>query len=124
VRSDRFGGNSHGAADITASLRLAQLTQRPIQFEITAPTREAVAAWIKEAGLHSEDYLFPSRIHGSPHIGTRQYARILHAWASDIGDQEPTSVQILLGHTKLESTVRYLDVEVDDAFDLAEQLEM
>ena len=31
--------------------------------------------------------------------------------------------QILLGHTKLESTVRYLGIEVDDALELAEQTE-
>lgn len=33
------------------------------------------------------------------------------------------AVQLLLGHTKLESTVRYLGIEVDDALELAEQTE-
>ena len=47
-------------------------TQRPVQCEITAATREAVQKWIKQAGLKSEDFVFPSRIHDSPHLGTRQ----------------------------------------------------
>ena len=58
---------------------MQQKTVRPVQFEITPPTREAVGAWIKEASLSSEDFLFPSRIHESPHLGTRQYARIVDA---------------------------------------------
>jgi integrase len=60
-------------------------TQRPVQFEITPATREAVQKWIKQAGLRSEDFLFPSRIHGSPHLGTRQYARIVDGWVKDLG---------------------------------------
>ena len=56
---------------------MQQKTQRPVQFEITPSTREAVGTWIKQATLKSEDYLFPSRIHNSPHMGTRQYARVL-----------------------------------------------
>ena len=56
-----------------------------MQFEITTPTRDAAEAWIREAGLRSEDYLFPSRTHHSPHICTRQYARMLREWLQDIG---------------------------------------
>jgi integrase len=56
---------------------LQQKTQRPVQFEISPGTREAVEAWVRKAGLKSDDYLFPSRIRRSPHLGTRQYARIL-----------------------------------------------
>ena len=48
-----------------------QKTSRPVQFEITQPTRDAVSDWIKEAELGQDDYLFPCRIHESPHIGTR-----------------------------------------------------
>ena len=48
-------------------------TQRPVQFEITPATREAAQKWIKQAGLKSDDFVFPSRIHDSPHLGTRQY---------------------------------------------------
>ena len=121
-------------------------TQRPVQFEITPPTRDAVDAWIRQARLKANDHLFPSRVHRRPHLGTRQYARILDGWVEEIG-LDPTAygthsvrrtkptliyrrtnnlraVQLLLGHTKLESTVRYLGIEVDDALEIAEQTEV
>ena len=60
-------------------------TQRPVQFEITPAARDAVQAWIKVAGLTPEDYLFPSRLHDSPHLGMRQYARILGHWVDELG---------------------------------------
>ena len=121
-------------------------TQRPVQFEITPATREAVSAWIRHAELKPDDYLFPSRVHGLPHLGTRQYARILDGWVSEIGldpaaygthsmrRTKPTliyqrtknlrAVQLLLAHTRLESTVRYLGIEVDGALEIAEQTEV
>ncbi len=121
-------------------------TQRPVQFEITTATREAVQAWIRLAGLKSENFLFPSRMHDSPHLGTRQYARILGHWVDDLGldradygthsmrrtkatliykrTKNLRSVQLLLGHSKLESTVRYLGIEVDDALEISEQTEI
>lgn len=105
-------------------------THCPVQFEITPPTRKSLESWMKEAGLGQEDYLFPSRIHASPHICTQQYARILHHWVAELGlditaygthsmrrskasmiykkTKNLRAVQLLLGHTKLESTVRYL----------------
>jgi integrase len=135
----------HGDAVATRAIVLQQKTQRPVQFEITPPTREAVEAWIKHAGLKSEDFLFPSRVHASPHLGTRQYARIVDGWVKEIGldtaaygthsmrrtkasliyrrTRNLRAVQLLLGHTKLESTVRYLGIEVDDALEIAEQTE-
>lgn len=68
---------------------MQQKTSRPVQFEITQPTRDVVSGWIKEAKLGQDDYLFPSRIHESPHIGTRQYARIVDSlgqrdWAESV----------------------------------------
>ena len=76
----------HGEHVASRASVLQQKTQRPVQFEITAPpTREAVETWIKAAVLKSENYLFPSRIHNSPHLGTRQYARILDGWLAAIG---------------------------------------
>ena len=60
-------------------------TQRPVQFEITEPTRESLSNWMREAGLGPDDYLFLSRLHGSPHLSTRQYARIVHRWVKAIG---------------------------------------
>jgi integrase len=121
-------------------------THRPVQFEITPATRDAVQAWIKQAGLRSDDFLFPSRIHASPHLGTRQYARILGGWVEELGRERAyygthsmrrtkatliyrrtknlRAVQLLLGNSKLESTVRYLGIEVDDALEISEQTEI
>lgn len=120
-----------------------QKTGRPVQFELTQPTREAVGAWIAKAQLRAEDFLFPSRVTASPHLGTRQYARIVDGWVAEIGldpaaygtnsmrrtkaslvyrrTKNLRAVQLLLGHTKLESTVRYLGIEVEDALEMAEQ---
>jgi integrase len=64
---------------------MQQKTHRPVQLKITPATRESVEAWIRKAGLRQEDHLFPGRIHASAHIGTRQYARILHHWVQDSG---------------------------------------
>ena len=136
----------HGEHVASRASVLQQKTQRPVQFEITAPTREALETWIKTAGLKSENYLFPSRIHNSPHLGTRQYARILDGWLAAIGldpagygthsmrrtkasliyrrTKNLRAVQLLLGHTRVESTVRYLGIEVDDALEMAEQTEV
>jgi len=105
-----------------------------------------VQKWIKTAGLKSDDFLFPSRIHHSPHLGTRQYARILEGWVEELGldpaeygthsmrrtkatliyrrTKNLRAVQLLLGHSKLESTVRYLGIEVDDALEISEQTEI
>ena len=67
----------HGDRVAARCIVMQQKTQRPVQFEITESTREAVAVWIAQVGLKSVDYLFPSRLHDSPHLSTRQYARIV-----------------------------------------------
>jgi integrase len=136
----------HGAAVASRATVLQQKTQRPVQFEITEPTREAVGAWIGHAGLTTEDSLFPSRLHNSGHLSTRQYARIVDSWVRQLGLDKANygthtlrrtkatliyrrtknlrAVQLLLGHSKLESTVRYLGIEVNDALEMAEQTEV
>jgi integrase len=75
----------HGQIMAMRALVLQQKTRRPVQFEITEPTREAVLAWIAQSRLKSEDFLFPSRIHASPHLSTRQYARIVDSWVQQLG---------------------------------------
>jgi integrase len=137
---------SHGDRIAARAIVVQKKTSRPVQFEITESTRSALAAWIKFSGLRSDDYLFPSRIHASPHLSTRQYARIVDAWVEEIGldpaaygthsirrtkatliyrrTKNLRAVQLLLGHTKLESTVRYLGIEVEDALELSEQTEV
>ena len=137
---------SHGDRVTSRAIVMQQKTSRPVQFEITEQTRKSIAEWLKLADLKSDNFLFPSRIHESPHLSTRQYARIVNDWVEEIG-LDPTSygthtmrrtkptliyrrtknlraVQLLLGHTKLESTVRYLGIEVDDALEIAEQTEV
>lgn len=64
---------------------MQQKTQRPVQFEITEQTREAVIAWIRSQALKCDDFLFPSRLRMSPHLSTRQYARIVRGWVAEIG---------------------------------------
>ena len=125
---------------------MQQKTKRPVQFEITEQTRVAVASWIHHKRLSPTDYLFTSRIKSSPHLSRRQYARLLDKWLSAIGldpsrygthslrrtkaslifkrTKNLRAVQLLLGHRAIESTVRYLGVEVDDALELAEQTEV
>ena len=125
---------------------MQQKTHRPVQFEITEQTQKSLNDWMKMANLCPEDYLFKSRVRDSLHLSIRQYARIVKSWVSAIGlnpadygthtmrRTKPThiyrrtknlrAVQLLLGHTKLESTVRYLGIEVDDALEMAEQTEV
>ena len=136
----------HGDRVSTRAIVMQKKTSLPVQFEITTPTRDAVDAWIKASALKSEDYLFPSRIHESLHLGTRQYARIVDGWVKEIGldpalygthsmrrtkatliyrrTKNLRAVQLLLGHTKIESTVRYLGIEVEDALEIAEQTDI
>ena len=125
---------------------IQQKTGRPVQFEITEQTRESVGNWILTMHGRPGDFLFPSRINKAGHISTRQYARIVDGWVASVG-LDPTNygthslrrtkaaliykrtgnlraVQLLLGHTRLESTVRYLGIEVDDALILSEQTEI
>jgi integrase len=121
-------------------------TKRPVQFEVTEQTKIALVAWLPFVRRNGGSYLFPSRRKMSHHLSTRQYARIVHRWVASIGLDANAygthsmrrtkaaqiykktgnlrAIQILLGHTKLESTVRYLGVEVDDALRIAEQIEL
>ena len=75
----------HGDQVASRAVVMQHKTKRPVQFEITPATRDAVQKWIKQAGLRSDDFVFPSRIHDSPHLGTRQYARILEGWVEELG---------------------------------------
>ena len=121
-------------------------TGRPVRFEITRKSRKALYDWIEHAGLKGSDYLFPSRIRESEHLSTRQYSRIVSSWVAAIG-LDPTAygthsmrrtkatllyrrtknlraIQLLLGHSKLDSTVRYLGIDIDDALEMSEQMDV
>jgi len=114
----------HGDRIAPRAIVMQQKTSRPVQFEITEQTRTAVADWMKLRNLHSEDFLFPSRVQKSLHLGTRQYARIVNGWVKHIGldpcaygthsmrrtkvtliyrrTKNLRAVQLLLGHSKLD----------------------
>ncbi len=121
-------------------------TGKPVRFEITETTRLSLERWVSDAEMTGLEFLWPSRIHGSPHLSTRQYARIVRGWVTSLG-LEPSAygthsmrrtkvaqiykktgnlraVQLLLGHTKMDSTVRYLSVDLEDALTLSEGIEL
>jgi integrase len=121
-------------------------TGRPVRFELTEVTRQAVDDHLRVSGRKAGQCLFPGRRGPDAHLTTRQYARLVADWVSGIG-LDPLkyatysmrrtkatliyrrtgnlrAVQLLLGHTKIESTVRYLCVEVDDALEIAEKIEV
>lgn len=125
---------------------IQQKTGRPVPFEITEATRSSLNAWLPRRGRRQDDWLFPSRSRPGDHISTRQYARLVDLWVAMI-DLEPRAYgthslrrtkvallykktgniracQLLLGHRKLESTVRYLGIEVDDALSMSEQVDL
>lgn len=142
----RVADVSNGETVNNRATVLQKKTGRPVRFEITRKSRKAVTDWIECAGLVGTDYLFPSRIHRSQHLSTRQYSRMLSSWVAAIG-LDPTSygthsmrrtkatllyrrtknlraIQLLLGHSKLDSTVRYLGIEIDDALEMSEQMDV
>lgn len=121
-------------------------TRKPVSFEITEGTRKAVASWLEDPMMIGSEHLWPGRFHERLHISTRQYARLVREWVISIG-LEPSAygthslrrtkvaqiyrktgnlraVQLLLGHTKMDSTVRYLGVELEDALTIAETVEI
>ncbi len=121
-------------------------TGSPVQFELLDTARTSLLAWLERRGGTLDDFVFPSRIDHDDHLSTRQYARLLDEWVTGIGLRQEDygthslrrtkasiiykqtgnlrAVQILLGHTKIESTVRYLGVDVEDALALAEHTEV
>ncbi len=121
-------------------------TGRPVVFELTEASRESVLGWLRVRPQRNGDWLFPSRSKSGQPMTTRQYARLLDDWL-DLAGLDHTlfgthslrrtkvaliykrtgnlrACQLLLGHTKLETTVRYLGVELDDALELSEQVDL
>ena len=140
-------------SDVTASGQIRERasvlqskTKTPVQFEISEGTRTSVLKWIEDPSMIGSEYLWPSRFHERLHISTRQYARIVRGWVTSIGLEATAfgthslrrtkvtqiykktgnlrAVQLLLGHTKMDSTVRYLGVELEDALSISETIEI
>jgi integrase len=121
-------------------------TGRPVQFEITEQTRASLQDWLTARPADRGPYLFSSRVHNQPHVTARQYARTVRGWIESAGMDSSAygahslrrtkaaqiyrktgnlrAVQLLLGHTKIESADRCLGVEVDDAVTLSEQVDL
>ena len=135
------GGSIRNRATI-----IQQKTGKPVQFELMADARKSLLAWLERRGGHIDDFVFPSRVDYLGHLSTRQYARLVDEWVTAVGldvRQYGThslrrtkasmiykatgnlrAVQILLGHSRIENTVRYLGVDVDDALTLSERTEI
>ena len=133
--------------DIRSRAKVIQKkTGKPVQFEVTKHTREALADWIHFKELNIYNWLFPSRKNRDNAMTTRQYGRVVKEWIGSIGLPKSSyathslrrtkatliyrktgnlrAVQILLGHEKIDSTVKYLGVEVEDALTLSESIEL
>ena len=121
-------------------------TKKPVQFELTENTGDSILVWVKSPEMLACQFMFPSRFHDRPHISTRQYGRLVRDWVTSIGLEQSAygthslrrtkaaeiyrktgnlrAVQLLLGHTKVDSMVRYLGVELEDALSIAERIDI
>jgi integrase len=142
----RIGDLISGARVRARASVVQQKTGRPVQFELLESARTSILAWLEQRGGTLEEYAFPSRLDHTNHLSTRQYARLVDESITGIGLRPGDygthslrrtkasiiykatgnlrAVQILLGHTKIESTVRYLGVDVEDALHLAENTDV
>ena len=142
----KIGDLVSGGQVRTRAVVVQRKTGRPVQFELLSDARGSLLAWLQRRGGAVGDFVFPSRVDHMAHLSTRQYARLLDEWVTGIGLRREDygthslrrtkasiiykatgnlrAVQILLGHTKIENTVRYLGVDVEDALTLAEGTEI
>ncbi len=142
----RIGDLVLGGQVRTRAIVVQSKTGKPVQFELMQDARTSLLAWLERRGGTLADYVFPSRVDHAYHLSTRQYARLVDEWVVGVGLRREEygthslrrtkasiiykatgnlrAVQILLGHAKIENTVRYLGVDVEDALALAEGTEI
>ena len=142
----KIGDLVSGGRVRSRAIVIQQKTGRPLQFELLESARDSILAWLECRGGTLGDFVFPSRVGHADHVSTRQYARLVDEWVTGIGLLRQNygthslrrtkasiiykqtgnlrAVQILLGHTKIESTVRYLGIDIEDALALAEGTEV
>ncbi|WP_443018102.1 tyrosine-type recombinase/integrase [Sphingomonas sp. 35-24ZXX] len=142
----KIGDIVSGGQIRTRAIVMQQKTSRPVQFELLADARASLLTWLERRGGTVDDFVFPSRVNHAEHLSTRQYARLVDDWVTAVGLMRSEygthslrrtkasiiyratgnlrAVQILLGHSKIENTVRYLGIDVEDALALAENTEI
>lgn len=142
----KIGDVVSGGTIRTRAMVIQKKTGRPVQFELLPDARSSLLAWLQRRGVTVEDFAFPSRVDRNGHLSTRKYARIVDEWVTGVGLMRSEygthslrrtkasiiyrvtgnlrAVQIFLGHSKIENTVRYLGIDVEDALVLAENTEI
>jgi site-specific recombinase XerC len=142
----KIGDIVAGGAIRNRATVMQQKTKRSVKFELMSEACKTLPAWLNRRGGSHDDSIFPTRVNYMGHLSTRQYARLVDEWVSAVGlnvseygthsmcrtkasliytaTGNLQAVQIFLGHSNRENTVRYLGVDIDDAIALADRTEI